>query len=153
MQTLLYRSLPAAVVDRARRELRDDFGHTLTVQPGEVAPCRNCLRMTEPHEPLILFAYRPSGEDYGPYSETGPVFIHADACEPYARTTEFPSDFQTRSLVLRAYDAQHRIADSVVAQPGTAQDAARALLDDPRIQCVHARNVAYGCFNFTIERG
>ena len=153
MQTLVYRSLPRASVERARRELRDEFGHELAVQPGEHAPCRNCLRITTPDEPLILFAYRPFDSYYGPYSETGPVFVHAEPCEPYARTAEFPQDFKTRSLVLRAYDAQHRIADSIVAEPGAAEAAARALLNDPRIRYVHARNVAYGCFNFAIERG
>lgn len=153
MQTLLYHCLPDAVVRRARRELRDDFGHTLAVQPGETAPCRSCLRITNPGEPLILLTYRPFDADYGPYAETGPVFIHADPCEPYASKTTFPKEFETRSLVLRAYDAQHRIAESMVAQPGAAEAAARALFEDPRIRCVHARNVAYGCFNFAVERG
>lgn len=153
MQPLLYRCLPRTVTDRARRELRDDFGHTPAVQPGEHAPCRSCLRITTPEEPLILFAYRPFDSDYGPYSETGPVFIHADPCEPYERATEFPDDFKTRSLILRGYDSRHRIAESIVAEPGGAEAAARALLNDPRIGYVHARNVAYGCFNFAIERG
>src|SRR6266498_3190626 len=39
-------------------------------------PCRHCLRWAKPGERVILFPYAsvPPGH---PYSETGPIFVHA----------------------------------------------------------------------------
>lgn len=153
MQALHYRPLPTEIAQRARRDLVDEFGHNLAVQPGERAPCRHCLRITQPHEPLVLLSYRPFSRDFGPYSESGPIFVHADNCERYERTDTFPPDFQTRALVLRAYNAFHEIADSVVAQAGQAETSALKLFENPDIRYIHARNVSYGCYNFAIERG
>lgn len=149
---LRYRPLPTAVAERARRDLIDPFGHRLHVQPGEASPCRHCLRIGRADEPLVLLSYRPFERDATPYAETGPVFVHADACPAYADQAVFPPEFESRALILRAYDSRDAIADSVVADPGTAQDAARALFQDDSVKYVHARNVAYGCFNFVIER-
>jgi hypothetical protein len=152
MQALKYRPLPTAVAQTARRDFVDSFGHRLHVQPGEPSPCRHCLRIARPDQPLVLLAYRPFAEDHGPYSEMGPIFVHADECEAYAQTDTFPPDFLTRKLVLRAYSREHAIADAVVAEPGEAEAAARTLFEDESINYVHARCVAYGCFNFVIER-
>jgi hypothetical protein len=40
-------------------------------------PCRHCLRFAKPAERVILFPYAsvPGGH---PYSESGPIFVHAD---------------------------------------------------------------------------
>ena len=40
-----------------------------------------------------------------PYSESGPIFVHAEPCERYAATPEYPSEF-CEGRVLRAYNSQ-----------------------------------------------
>src|SRR4051794_31844167 len=45
-------------------------------------PCRRCLRDAEPGEPLVLASYDPFTVR-SPYAGEGPVFVHADGCEPF----------------------------------------------------------------------
>src|SRR3979411_2295819 len=67
-------------------------------------PCRHCLRWAQPGERMILFPFAaiPSGR---PYSESGPIFVHADSCERYSSTEEFPAAFRS-GRVLRAYNSE-----------------------------------------------
>lgn len=150
--TLRYHAIPAADLARYRATLRDDFGNALisrALAEGDSSPCRACLRVAGPGEHVLLLALRPFRTP-GPYAETGPVFVHTEPCaglEP-----GFPSDFLVRPLVLRGYDEAGAIARAVVAEPGEAEAWIAATLGDARIAFVHARNVAYGCYNFAITR-
>jgi hypothetical protein len=57
---------------------RDHLGNP--VQPWPVEgwePLRCCLRIAEPGDQVSLVAYRPF-DDPSPWSEVGPVFVHAD---------------------------------------------------------------------------
>lgn len=101
---------------------------------------------------MILFAYRPFPQDFGPYAETGPIFIHADACEQYRDVTALPPGYRPRELVVRAYDAAGEIADSVIVRATDALRQAAAFYAQADIAFVHARHPAYGCFAFEIER-
>jgi hypothetical protein len=149
-KTMHYLPIPQETAESARRTMRDGFGHELAVT-SVVAPCRACLRIPRSPEPMILLSYRPL-EDTNPYAEIGPIFIHAEACEPYSDVTEFPPDFAARPLVVRAYDRDGRIADAAVAEPGEAPAQARRFLDDDAIAEVHVRHVSYTCYDFRIVR-
>jgi hypothetical protein len=150
-------ALAAGFAERIRTTLTDDLGNRLAVweSDSEGNPCRSCLRRTHAGERLILCAYTPF-EATGPYSETGPIFIHADACERYDPNAGFPSDFAGRPLTLRAYGPTARgilsIVDADVAQPGAAAGTLVRLFADERVAFVHARNPAWGCYDFCIER-
>src|SRR5437870_12204949 len=52
-------------------------------------PCRHCLSFAKPGERVILFPYAaiPAGH---PYSDTGPIFVHAGPCERYYGRHEYP---------------------------------------------------------------
>lgn len=147
---LQYVPIPPEVAERARRTLTDDFGHRLDVRM-ENGPCRSCLRISREPEEHILLSYQPL-PDRNPYAEIGPIFIHARECEPYSTPEEFPADFASRSLVVRAYDNDGRIADAVVTQPGEAPETARRFLSDPNIAEVHVRHTSYTCYDFKIVR-
>src|SRR5213075_195027 len=45
-------------------------------------PCRHCLKWAKLGERMVLFPFAsvPAGH---PYSESGPIFVHADRCERY----------------------------------------------------------------------
>src|SRR5476651_2693651 len=56
-------------------------------------PCRHCLRWAQPGECMILFPFSAIAPGR-PYSESGPIFVHAEPCKRYATTHEFPSEFR-----------------------------------------------------------
>jgi hypothetical protein len=154
---LSYVALPTALVQQVRATMRDETGNALSawVSDEDGNPCRHCLRLTKAGERLILFTHRPF-ETPGPYAESGPVFVHADPCERYDPQGGIPRDFLDRSLTLRSYGSTDRgalsIVDAVVAAPGDAEGALGHLFADERVQFVHVRNPAWGCYDFRVER-
>ena len=99
---------------------------------------------------MILFPYTaiPPGH---PYSESGPVFVHADPCEPYAATHEFPADFR-KGRVLRAYNSKFEIIDAEVVNGREPETVIEKLLQNPETAFVDARSVTRGCYTFRIQR-
>ena len=65
--------VPEEIAERARRTMKDAFGHSLHVQ-REHGPCRICLRIASEEEPedFILLSYQPLA-DRNPYAEIGPI--------------------------------------------------------------------------------
>ena len=144
--------LSAELAQRIRRTLTDDFGNRLAVwHCDSPAPCRSCLRLSQVGEPLIVFAHRPFDFD-GPYAEVGPIFIHADPCEPYADARRFPPDFATRCLTMRGYNDRGTIQTAELSQPGEPEATLARLFADERVRFVHVRNPAWGCYDFAVER-
>jgi len=148
-------AIPDADLARIRGRGTDDFGNPVVVSVVDEAggtPLRCCLREAVPGERVALIAYRPSHIG-GPYAEVGPVFIHAEACGGYTAPDRYPEGFRHRQQVLRAYDAEGRIVDAVIAQDGDeAESVCAALLSRPEIAYIHSRNVLYGCYMFTVRR-
>jgi Protein of unknown function (DUF1203) len=145
-----YLPIPAEIADEARATRVDRFGHELQ-SVLETAPCRVCLRIPSRPEEMILMSYQPL-PDANPYAEVGPIFVHARHCRPYSDVGTFPSDFETRPLILRAYGYDGRIADAVVAEPGRASIEAAGLLHRKEVAEIHVRHVSYTCFDFKIVR-
>src|SRR6266487_2587788 len=92
-------------------------------------PCRHCLRWAQPGERLILFPFAaiPPGR---PYSETGPIFVHAEPCERYAATGEFPADFR-QGRVFRAYNSARDMIDAEVVNGSESEAVIEKLLQNP----------------------
>jgi hypothetical protein len=108
----------------------------------------------------VLASYSPlhrwgvaHGVDPGPYDETGPVFLHAEACAGPPHDG-FPDDYRGLPRVLRAYDAQGRILDGQVIAEGDMhpERTIDEVFSDPRVAFIHARALLAGCFTFTIGR-
>ena len=148
---LRYVAIPPEIAQEARCTRVDRFGHRLSVV-SEFGPCRVCLRIEPAPSEFILLSYQPL-PDRGPYAEIGPIFIHAEPCKPYAQTTQFPADFASRRLILRAYGHDGAILDAKIAPPGEAPAVATALLTDESVAEIHVRHVSYTCFDFKIFRG
>ncbi|MDQ6781101.1 MAG: DUF1203 domain-containing protein [Candidatus Eremiobacteraeota bacterium] len=151
--TLTIRALPGDVAATLRRTLKDDYGNALHPQDGEgSAPCRSCLRCSDPGEEVILFSYRPFAAP-ALYQEVGPVFIHARQCATYPSDAGFPAAFRTRPLILRPYDVHDAICGSqVLSAPGEAEDQLEHMLADANVAYVHARSATRGCYLFRVER-
>src|SRR5215813_2235361 len=144
--------LPSEIADAARRVAETgSVDHALiTVDSPESSPCRHCLRWAKPGERVILFPYAaiPSGQ---PYSETGPIFVHADECQRYSVTNEYPADFRN-GRVFRAYDSNYNIIDAQGMDGSEAEVMIESLLKNPDTAFVDARSVTRGCFTFRVHR-
>jgi hypothetical protein len=121
------------------------------VTAGGGEPLRCCLRDAVAGERLILFGYEPVLPP-SPYREIGAVFAHAERCDGPAGTG-YPQDWRGRSQVLRAYDARGRIHPATRVHDGSDPEGVlAAILREPAVVRVDSRNVAYGCFMFTVTR-
>jgi hypothetical protein len=153
--TLTYEAISAAELTAIRVAGRDEAGNVLMPRTDDEggSPLRCCLRTTRPGERVLLIAYTPPG-GAGGYAERGPVFVHAESCEGYPTSHEYPPDLYGRVQTVRAYDEQGRIADGVYVRDGEEADQAIAdLLGRPDVTLVQLRNVGYGCYNFAVRRG
>jgi uncharacterized protein DUF1203 len=113
-------------------------------------PCRHCLRFAQLGERVILFPYAAIPPDR-PYSESGPIFVHAEPCERYAATREFPSEFR-RGRVMRAYNSKLDMIDAEVVDGSEPETVIEKLFQNPETAFVDARSVTRGCYTFRIQR-
>ena len=144
--------LPTEIADAARRAVNAGAAdhELITVDSPGSSPCRHCLRWAHPGDRVILFPYAaiPSGR---PYSETGPIFAHADECERYSATNEYPADFRN-GRVLRAYDSNYNIIDAQVMDGSEPEVVIESLFQNPDTAFVDVRSVTHGCFTFRVQR-
>jgi hypothetical protein len=154
MKTLNFRvvALQTAVAETARQvatEGRPDH-RVVTVDSPNTAPCRHCLRWAQPGERVILFPYNsvPPGR---PYSETGPIFVHAEPCQRYSADREYPAQFRT-GRVFRAYNCTDDLIDAILPNGDEPEAVIEKLLNNPETAFVHARSVTNGCYTFRVER-
>lgn len=99
---------------------------------------------------MILFPFAAIAPGQ-PYSESGPIFVHAEPCERYARTDEYPLEFRT-GRVLRAYNSQHAIIAAEVANAEGPEAVIERFLQKPETAFVHVRSASHGCYTMEIER-
>jgi hypothetical protein len=97
---------------------------------------------------LFPFAAIPPGR---PYSESGPIFVHADRCERYGATEEFPAEFR-EGRVLRAYNSKHDMIAAEVANGVGPEAVIERFLQKPETAFVHVRSASHGCYTMEIER-
>ena len=144
-------ALPTEVADRARNaatEGRADHRIAIVDSP-ESAPCRHCLKWAKPGERVILFPYDsvPVGS---PYSERGPIFVHAEPCRRYA-DDNYPEAFRT-GRAFRAYNSGGDMIDACLPNGEEPEAAVENLFHNPETAEVHARSATRGCYTFKIKR-
>jgi hypothetical protein len=144
--------LPTEIAEAARRAVNAGAAdhEVVTVDSPESSPCRHCLQWAQVGEQVILFPYSaiPSGH---PYSETGPIFVHADNCPRYSATDEYPVAFRD-GRVFRAYDSSYNIIDAQVVNDREPEVVIEDLFQNPDTAFVDARSVIRGCFTFRVQR-
>ena len=155
MKTSSFRIVPLAteIAEAARRVVNagSSADHALiTVDSPGSSPCRHCLQWAHPGERVVLFPYAaiPSGH---PYSETGPIFVHAHSCERYGATNEYPAEFRS-GRVFRAYDSNYNILDAQVMNGSEPEVVIESLFRDADTAFVDVRSVTHGCFTFRVQR-
>jgi hypothetical protein len=154
MKTSDYRvvPLPSEIAETARRAARAGAPDhaVLTADSPTGYPCRHCLQWAQPGEEVILFPYQsvPPGR---PYSESGPIFVHAEPCPAYAATDKYPANFRSHR-VLRAYNATNDMIDAVVVENDQPEPVIAQLLENPATAYLQARSVTRGCYTMRLER-
>jgi hypothetical protein len=142
-------ALAESVVTAARTN-RSNPEPSAVIVAGGGEPVRCCLRDAAPGDELLLFNYEPP-LPASPYRERGAVFVHATSCPSPPAADEYPADWRGRPQVLRAYDERGWIHEATTVHDGTDPEAAiAAVLAAPGVVQVHSRNIAYGCYMFTI---
>jgi hypothetical protein len=144
--------LPTDIAEKARHAAESGAADhaVLDVDSPTGYPCRHCLRWAKPGERVVLFPYAsiPAGH---PYSETGPIFVHAEPCERYEPSDEYPADFRN-GRAFRAYDGNYNMIDAKVANGDEPEAIIQKLLQNPKTEFVDVRSVSRGCFTFRILR-
>jgi hypothetical protein len=144
--------LPTDVAEAARARAREGATdhEVLAADQPEAYPCRHCLRWAEPGERVVLFPYAsiPPGR---PYSETGPIFVHENACPPYNQPEKYPPNFR-QHRVLRAYNLSQHIIDAVILGERGPEEVISQLFEHPAVDFLQARSATRGCYTFKIAR-
>jgi hypothetical protein len=137
----------AARVAAAAR--RPDHAIVIT-ESLQTFPCRHCLTWANPGERMILFPFAsiPAGH---PYSETGPIFVHAEPCERYQAIAEYPANFREGRAV-RAYNSQNEMIAAETANGAGPEALIERFLQMPDTAFIHIRSVTRGCYTMRIER-
>jgi hypothetical protein len=140
-------------VDKVRVNGSDVSGNPVehvVARGGE--PLRCCLRDAVADEELLLFGYEPA-LPASPYREIGAVFAHAAPCGGPPSDRNYPPDWLGRPQVLRAYDRRGWIHPATQVHDGSDPEAViAAILADSTVAQVHSRNIAYGCYMFSVVR-
>jgi hypothetical protein len=154
MKTSKYRVVPllTEIADAARRAAQDGApDHAMvTADSPEGYPCRLCLRWAQPGERLILFPFASIAPGR-PYSESGPIFVHAERCERYRLTNEFPAEFR-RGRAIRAYDSEQNMIAGEVVNGNEPEAVIEKLLQNQETAFLQVRSASRGCYTMGIER-
>jgi hypothetical protein len=155
MVQIRFVALPTEVARAYQSGERDAYGQPPERQTsnGPRLPCRHCLSDIEVGEDYLILAYRPFTA-LQPYAETGPIFLHARACDRRPETSEAPRSFLLRpQMMLRGYDADERIVygTGTIVPTDRIVETASAILGDPRVAFVDLRSASNGCFQCRVE--
>jgi len=124
------------------------------VSDGDGVPCRHCQQDVEAGESYLILNYRPFPAAQ-PYAESGPIFLHADACPRYPEVSDLPPVLAARKLILiKGYNAQDRIVYGTgsLVTPQDLTAIASGILARDDVAYVHARSAYNNCFQVRIER-
>lgn len=147
-------AIPEAIAADVRATRTSPFaGHPTHVEVAKGhGPCRLCLgTFAVGVERRILFTYDPFA-GIEPLPLPGPVFIHESACERYREDAGFPEALREHPLTLNAYERGRRLVAQEYVRDGEVEAVLRRLLADPRVDYVHVRDTAAGCYDFRVQR-
>lgn len=125
------------------------------ISPGGGMPCRHCLADIAEGDAYLILAHRPFPQAQ-PYAELGPIFLHADACEPYTANGTLPPRYRgVPQILIKGYRTDDRIyyGTGQIIAPADLEEIAEDLFSDPEVAYIHARSATNNCYQFRIERG
>ncbi len=123
------------------------------ISDGGGVPCRHCLKMVQAGDAYLILAYRPFA-GVNPYTETGPIFLHASRCQRAVMQEELPEILDSERYLLRGYSGAERIIEGTGGVVARSEISGRAayLLGNPNVAFVDVRSAANNCFQCRIVR-
>ncbi len=157
MAKLTFVPLPPDIVAHYRAGGLDANGRPPEpcVSNGSGNPCRACLRDIAYGEPMLIVGHKPFASTQ-PYAETGPIFLHAKACEPPAEASAVPPVIAERDqFLIRGYSADERIVDGTgsLVRMEELENACHMLFQRDTVVFIHIRSATNGCFQCRVEKG
>ncbi|MBC7280798.1 DUF1203 domain-containing protein [Hoeflea sp.] len=155
--TITFEPMDQATAAHLRRGGPDSYGNApeRRISDGTGVPCRCCMRFVRAGESYLIAAWRPFVALHA-YTETGPVFLHAEPCAPDAiGPDELPEFLASPDYILRGYDAEERIVYGTggVIRREAIRARLDALLAAPGIAAVHIRSARNNCYHCRAVRG
>lgn len=150
-----FKALPTEAVRALQRGGPDAYGNIpeRRISDGDGVPCRHCMKNVTAGEPYLVLAYRPFPA-LQPYAETGPIFLHAEACERAGENETLPEMLESSDYIVRGYGADDRIiygTGGVVRTDGIT-DRARTLFARGDVAYIHVRSARNNCYQCRIDR-
>ena len=154
MSQILVQGIPTDQAEALRGGGTDANGQTplIRISRGPGNPCRHCLGLIADGDEKLVLSYRPF-TGLQPYAESGPIFLHRNACRRY-EASGLPAWFSYMdSALIRGYDQDDWIrydTGQVVRGPELA-DTARQILAREGVAYVHIRS-KFNCFQCRVDR-
>lgn len=144
-----YTGMTKTEAEAYRRGAPDAYGNApeRLMSSGSGMPCRHCLDQVPAGTEALVLAHRPF-DGLHAYTESGPVFLCADACSAPAVDTVPPNLGVSPDYLIKGYTADERIAygtGAVVPQDRLEAEIA-ARLDDPALAFVDIRSARNNCW-------
>ncbi len=152
MSTLNYIPLTTDEVNQYRNGHVDSNNQLPEQLVTDGSPCRHCLTDIGKDDPCLLLGYQPF-PGMNAYSETGPIFIHADNCERYS-DLETPEIIKNREQVMiRGYDKDDRIIEGTgkVIDTKNITEEALEIFTNQHAKYLHVRSVTNNCYFCRVE--
>jgi len=153
--SIIFQALPTDGVRALQNGGPDAYGMTpeRRVSDGDGVPCRHCMKNVAAGDEYLILAYRPFPA-LQPFAETGPIFLHAEACERAREGDTLPEMLDSSDYIVRGYGKDDRIVYGTGAVTPTDKIASRAemLFERDDIAYVHVRSARNNCYQCRIER-
>ncbi len=155
MSELHVNAIDPGRLETIRNAGKDEHGNDFVAFPAEGwEPTRCCLRVATGGESIALIAYSPFTVQ-SPWAESGPVYVHAEACAGYEVHGELPAELRAGPRILRTYYADESLDYDDITLVPEGQDlepALRDLLTRPKVAAVHVRAWMSQCFAYEVRR-
>ncbi len=124
------------------------------ISDGDGVPCRHCLDDVAKGEAYLILAYRPFPQ-LQPYAETGPIFLHSEACDRAADQHDTPAMLMKRAThLIKGYGRDDRIVygTSRVVAAADLAPAVKEIFGREDVAYVHVRSALNNCYTCRVER-
>ncbi len=152
---LTYSGIPSAVAEAYRSGASDANGQVpeRKISDGNGVPCRHCLGNVARGEPYLVLAHRPF-PGLQPYAEVGPIFIHAEPCEPHTRGSFPARELDGDGRILRGYGTDDRIVygTGTVVRNEDIEVKAKSILQRSDVAYLHMWSANNNCYTLRIDR-
>jgi hypothetical protein len=153
MSTFVVRPITGDVTASVRATLRaPGYGHPVHRELARgTGPCRECLSTFDVGvDERLLFTHDPFA-GAAQLSQPGPVFVHANACEPFAEVG-YPLGLAALPVVAESWLRDGSRSKPHALVRGRESEALEEIMTDSAVDFIHLRHAEAGCFIARVDR-